>query len=308
MADTFAQGTTFSTMKDARLALQNHTAIEGLPHKVKKAEASRYIAVCRTGEQCTFYVRVHWRAKEQDAIVSIYRPHSCRPKPEPEPRTPTPPPPPPVIPPPDPFPFEVGNEYPTLKDAQQALLLHIANQKLSYRVKKCEASRYIAVCRGDKNCTFYVRISWRNKHQDAIVSTYNPHTCNQETHENWPATSSVKYLAGKHRAAYRVNPDMKPADIRRLELEEGNHVTFKQAWRTLKIVRQDLGIEEPPTRKYRPRDPNLKKGKKAAENPPTGEDIEMGTGEGEPKEEDNSRDDPDDPARQLVEMIQQVVE
>lgn len=49
-----------------------------------------------------------------------------------------------------------------------------------------------------------------------------------------------------------MNPNLKPADIKRLEMEQGNNVTFKQAWRTLKCVRQDLGLEErPPPKKSR---------------------------------------------------------
>lgn len=55
---------------------------------------------------------------------------------------------------------------------------------------------------------------------------------------------------------------MKPADIRRLEMEQGNSVTFKQAWRTLKCVRQDLGLEELPPRKQRVEKPRQKKSKK----------------------------------------------
>lgn len=252
--DSFALGDTFPTMKEARQALQRHTEIQGLPYKVKKAESSRYIAVCRSDNQCNFYIRIHWSTKEQNAVVSTYRRHTCHAVETQvqDNRIPTPAPPSPLANIPDPHPFEVGDTFPTLKEAQQALLRHMAHHKLSYRVKKSESNRYIAVCRSGDSCTFYVRLSWRNREQNAAIATYRPHTCNPETHDNWPAASSVKYLSEKHHEAFSVNPNLKPADIKRLELEQGNRVTFKQAWRTLKCVKQDFGLEErPPPKKSR---------------------------------------------------------
>lgn len=136
-------------------------------------------------------------------------------------------------------PFGEGSRFPTMNDARDALLNHIANRGESYVVDKSERERYTVRCRAGAACPFYVRIGWRRKEQRACVSVYRPHTCSPDTHQNWSRTSSVRYLAAKHRESFLTNRSLKPKDIQAVELLEGNTVSTAQAWRALKSLESD---------------------------------------------------------------------
>ena len=129
-----------------------------------------------------------------------------------------------------------------MNDARDALLNHIANRGESYVVDKSERERYTVRCRAGAACPFYVRIGWRRKEQRACVSVYRPHTCSPDTHQNWSRTSSVRYLAAKHRDSFLANRGLKPKDIQAVELLEGNSVSTAQAWRALKALENDPSL------------------------------------------------------------------
>jgi hypothetical protein len=71
------KGDTFSSMEDARDAVQRHVLDDGESYKTTKSDKKRYIIVCKDNE-CGFRIRVA-NVKKTGPTVTILKAHSCRP-------------------------------------------------------------------------------------------------------------------------------------------------------------------------------------------------------------------------------------
>jgi hypothetical protein len=138
--------------------------------------------------------------------------------------------------------FAEGSSFPSIQHAKDALLAYAIQEGFSFKVRKAESVRYLAVCRHatESSCPFRVRINWRKRRQEAIVSIFRPHTCSPVLHRDWKVMSSVKYLAPAHRETIVGSPGtVKARDIAEAEMRRGNLIAPKQAWRVLKAVQKD---------------------------------------------------------------------
>ena len=76
------------------------------------------------------------------------------------------------------------------------------------------------------------------------IIVYAEHTCSPDIYHDWAPAQSVQYLASNHTAAFNIDHIIKPSQIRNVKLQNGNQVTYKQSWRTLKKIEQRVLSDE----------------------------------------------------------------
>lgn len=83
--------------------------------------------------------------------------------------------------------LKVGQKFPSVASAKQAINKYIVNQGWSYRTYKSDPKRsWVLVCRQAKeeSCTFCIRLSIR-KNEDVELSVLEPYTYPHSVHHNF---------------------------------------------------------------------------------------------------------------------------
>jgi MuDR family transposase len=132
----------------------------------------------------------------------------------------------------------VGMTFPSLNAAKDALLRHTVERGESYFTHKRAANCFITKCRSE-DCSYRICFTLK-KGEDWTITVYTEHTCSPDTHRGWKPAQSVQYLAPNHTAAFSIDHTIKPSQICNIELQNGNQVSYKQSWRALKKIEQQI--------------------------------------------------------------------
>lgn len=82
--------------------------------------------------------------------------------------------------------WHVGMQFPSMKEARDALVRHTLDLKTSFRVEKANSEKYFTACRSGPDCPYKVRMYMSRKTGLVRIQTYEPlHSCTPETHDNW---------------------------------------------------------------------------------------------------------------------------
>ncbi|KAL1991481.1 hypothetical protein VTN49DRAFT_4789 [Thermomyces lanuginosus] len=137
-----------------------------------------------------------------------------------------------------PDPYEVGSVFPNMDAARAELKRVTIERGLSYKRHQHDHRRYVVVCT-DKTgcCSFRLRFTIDQRTGKARTTISVPHSCSPDTHRDWRASSSVDYLSQAHRDLAE-DKSASAATIRDREEERGHHISYKQAWRTFKRLRE----------------------------------------------------------------------
>ena len=135
-----------------------------------------------------------------------------------------------------PDPYVVGSEFSSLQEAKDELVRVTLSRNLSFAKGKQDDRRFVVRCR-NKSCSF--RLRFTPQKSGGVKTTISiPHTCPPETHFDWKPKYSAERLRRKHQETYNNDPSMKPKAIQAAEKADGNDISYKQAWATLKRARE----------------------------------------------------------------------
>ncbi|PLB43872.1 hypothetical protein P170DRAFT_63814 [Aspergillus steynii IBT 23096] len=82
--------------------------------------------------------------------------------------------------------WQVGMQFPSMKEARDALVRHTLDLNTSFRVEKANSEKYFTACRSGSDCPYKVRMYMSRKTGLVRIQTYEPlHSCPAETHDNW---------------------------------------------------------------------------------------------------------------------------
>ena len=93
--------------------------------------------------------------------------------------------------------LQVGDVFPSIDDARNAITQHVLDASESYKALKSEKKKYIIVCK-DKSakCTFRIQASSIVK-KGFVITIFKPHTCCPTVHykNKKCALSQIPYRA-----------------------------------------------------------------------------------------------------------------
>jgi hypothetical protein len=105
----------------------------------------------------------------------------------------------------------VGDKFPSIEAAREAISRYILNKGESYKVYKSDKTRYILICR-DSHCKFRIRAS--NSKKDRVsITKLDAYSCTPATHYNSKLSHSMWYLKNHYQASVINNQDITPAQI-----------------------------------------------------------------------------------------------
>ena len=135
--------------------------------------------------------------------------------------------------------LDVGQTFPTIEAARDAVHAATVAQGLSFKVKSSDQRRFIAICRAKEStrCPFFLRIAFQARIGKVVLRKLVPHTCSVTSHEGWKRSNSSKLVANRHYEIVRSDPKTKPRQIQNLErLNFSNQIPYLQAWRAKEAV------------------------------------------------------------------------
>jgi hypothetical protein len=100
--------------------------------------------------------------------------------------------------------IQVGNTFPSMQAACEAIQRYVLNDGESYKSEKAEKKRYRLICK-DANCTFCIWVFNLDK-KGPTVTIYNLHTCSPAIHYKNKNAHLVKYLIEHHCSLVIDNP------------------------------------------------------------------------------------------------------
>lgn len=138
--------------------------------------------------------------------------------------------------------LEVGQKFPSVASAKQAINEYIVNQGRSYRTYKSDPKRcWVPVCRQAKeqSCTSRIRLSIR-KNEDIELSVLEPHTCPHSVQHNFRLPNSVKMISSNARnlALITDDPTTKAKHIANNEhIDRGSRIPYLQGHRAAEYLK-----------------------------------------------------------------------
>jgi MuDR family transposase len=126
----------------------------------------------------------------------------------------------------------IGDSYPTIQEAREAINRSILDDGESYKVYKSDSKRHILKCK-DQACSFSIRAAFLKK-KGITITKIIPHSCRPITHFQSKQSSSLWFLKEHHRASVFDNRNITAAQIRSDErLRFSNNISYHQAHRVV---------------------------------------------------------------------------
>jgi hypothetical protein len=137
----------------------------------------------------------------------------------------------------------VGQIFSSVEEARDTVLDISIVQKLPFKVKSSDQTRFTALCRAEKEtgCPFYVRIAAQARTGEIELRKLIQHTCDVTDHSQWKRRNSSKRIASRHNDIIKADLKIKPHQIQNIErLNLSNQLSYLQAWRARKEVRKTV--------------------------------------------------------------------
>jgi hypothetical protein len=128
----------------------------------------------------------------------------------------------------------VGDSYPTIQEAREAINRSILDDGDSYKVYKSDSKRHILKCK-DQDCSFSIRAAFLKK-KGIIITKIIPHSYRPITHFKRKQGLSLWFLKEHHHASVLDNRNIIVAQIQSDErLRFNNNISYHQAYHVICI-------------------------------------------------------------------------
>src|SRR5208282_483693 len=102
--------------------------------------------------------------------------------------------------------LSVGDEFPTMNDARNAIRDYALDDGDSFKVYKSDTNRHIVIC-NDAHCSFRIRASVLQS-STIRITIMNPHSCSPATRFDNMQASSIVYLLDYYRESVIANQEI----------------------------------------------------------------------------------------------------
>ena len=136
-------------------------------------------------------------------------------------------------------PFCAGKVFEDMVEAREALLDHAVDTGRAFKVTHSDSTRFLIVCmtKEKTGCPFSVRITSKERDEEAVIRRITQHTCNFTDHGKWKRANSAKLVAKRHSDLIRSDYKTKPSQIQNFDrLHFSKDTPYQQAYRGLKEV------------------------------------------------------------------------
>ena len=143
----------------------------------------------------------------------------------------------------------VGYKWDNIQTAKEDAKAWVMDKGESYKVKKSDQKRLILECLAADTCQFHLRIYTSQASRNTgscFLTTYTPHTCPPNTHQDFSQRHASWYIARSHVQTILRNRRIKARDIVDNEATwRGSCIPAKQARRAIRYKLEQIdGFEE----------------------------------------------------------------